>query len=100
MAVELVFSPFCFAFTLLFLFGLGGAHFGTTLSVDGSRHDSASISGTFAARVEATEPHVLQGCRIAQDADRRRGACFHSDEHSIIGEKTVAHGAEFFESFL
>ena len=72
----------------------------TTLSVDGSRYDSASISGTFSAREKIVEAHVLQCFAMAQDANWRRGACFRSDEYGFVGEESVAHCAEFFESFL
>ena len=79
----------------IFLGGLG-----TTLAIHSCRHDASGIAGTLATGEEPLDAHMLQGVVVAQDAHGRRGACLGGDEHSLVGEETVAHAAKGLEALL
>ena len=63
--------------------------FGTTFAVNGTGDDATGIACPFATRIEALEGNMVEGCIVARDAQGRRGAGLDTDNHSIIGEKTL-----------
>ncbi len=71
--------------------------FSAAFAINSCRNNASGITGTFTAGVKSGNFYVAKIKGVAKDADGSRGARFSGYVRGLVGEETVALGAELLE---